>query len=387
MTSHQSSSAEAGQDAQPPLPNTAAIHALGAGVEAALLRELQRLHGEVNATFFKRRMDPAVVALSGSTRLLGRWISRLRTIEMSWKLVLDHPWGEVVEVMKHEMAHQYVDEVVGATDETAHGPAFREVCETLGIDARASASGAPSEPVTQEEQRVLQRVARLLALAESSNQHEAQAAMNAAQRLMLKHNLEEIAASAKESRRYVYRHVGEPSGRVSESGHILGAILAEHFFVEVIWVPAYRPRDCTRASVLEVCGTHANVEMAAYVHSFLTHTAEQLWNQHKRTHDLRSNRDRRTFLAGVMAGFRDKLRAARTAQQTEGLVWIKDGDLSSFYRKRHPSIRHSTIAGNRRTEAHAQGREAGRGIVLHRPVGSGESGGTRLLSAGSRRSD
>ena len=88
------------------------------------------------------------------------------------------------------MAHQYVHEVLGKVDESAHGPAFRELCARLGIDAGAAgvpAAGAPSA----DDARVLERIARLLALAESANVHEAQAAMNAAQRLMLKHNLEQ----------------------------------------------------------------------------------------------------------------------------------------------------------------------------------------------------
>ena len=36
---------------------------------------------------------------------------------------------------------------------------------------------------------------------------------------------------------------------------LLGAILGKHFFVEVIWVPVYRPLEQKRGSVLEVCGT------------------------------------------------------------------------------------------------------------------------------------
>ena len=41
----------------------------------------------------------------------------------------------MVEVLKHEMAHQYAHEILGARDESAHGEAFRTVCQRLGIDA------------------------------------------------------------------------------------------------------------------------------------------------------------------------------------------------------------------------------------------------------------
>jgi hypothetical protein len=351
---------------------------LGAELEAALLRELRAAYHDLGQTFFRRRLRPAAIELSGAGSRLGRWVPEIRTIEIARELVLSHPWGVVLEVLKHEMAHQYVHEVLGKTDETAHGPAFREVCEGLGIDA--SAAGLPSAAGTSpEDARVLERIARLLALAESANVHEAQAAMNAAQRLMLKHNLESVASGGKQPQGYAFRHLGRPSGRVGEAERLLGAILGSHFFVEVIWVPVYRPLEGKRGSVLEVCGTPANLEMAAYVHAFLLHTADHLWREHKQQKHIAGDRDRRTYMAGVMLGFYEKLNAQRVEHKVAGLVWVGDRDLEEFYRKRHPRITHVRHMGNRRTEAHAEGRAAGRKIVLHKPVQGGPSGSVRLL--------
>lgn len=349
---------------------------LSAELEAALLRALRGAYSDLNATFFKRKLSPAAIELSSAGSRLGRWIEDSRTIEIARSLVLGHGWGVVLEVLKHEMAHQFVHEVLKVRDEASHGPAFRELCERLGIDA--SASGIPrAGGASGEDHRVLERIARLLALAESSNVNEAQAAMSAAQRLMLKHNLESVAQKA--PRAYGFRHLGKPTGRVTESERLLGAILGKHFFVEVIWVPVYRPLEQKRGSVLEVCGTPANLEMAAYVHAFLSHTADKLWEEHRRALGIRGNRDRRPYLAGVMSGFLEKLNAQRHVHKEQGLVWVEDADLESFYRRRHPYIQNVRHAGTRRTEAHAHGREAGKKIVLHRPVQGGSSGGTKLL--------
>jgi len=280
-------------------------------------------------------------------------------------------------VLKHEMAHQFVHEVLGKTDETAHGPAFRDLCDRLGIDQ--SAAGMPrAEETDDEAARVLERIAKLLALAESANVNEAQAAMSAAQRLMLKHNLESIG-QGRRPHAYGFRHLGKPTGRVNEAERLLGSILGSHFFVEVIWVSVYRPSEGKHGSVLEVCGTPANLEMAAYVHAFLTHTSEQLWREHKRSKRIRGDRDRRTFLAGVMVGFLEKLNAQRVQNKEAGMVWVGDSDLEDYYRKRHPRISHIRHAGQRRTEAHHHGREAGRNIVLHKPVTGGPSGKVKLL--------
>jgi hypothetical protein len=350
---------------------------LTAELEAALARELRLSFAEINAALFKRALRPVRIELADTTSRLGLWRPEPRAIEISRRLVLDHPWSMVVEVLKHEMAHQYAHEVLGASDEAAHGPAFRQVCERLGIDASASGAPRASAGPGSDQARLLERVAKLLALAESANVHEAEAAMAAAQRLMLKHNLDVAARQVRHQ--YGFRHLGRPTGRVAEHERVLAAILGDHFFVEVIWVPVYRPMEGKRGSVLEVCGTEDNLEMAAYVHAFLLRTGEQLWREHQRELGIRSNRDRRTFMAGVMSGFLEKLRRQKTEAREQGLVWVGDADLRGFYKRRHPHIHHARYVGNRRTEAHAHGRAAGRRIVLHRPVSGSAGAGGKLL--------
>jgi len=226
-------------------------------------------------------------------------------------------------------------------------------------------------------ERVLERVAKLLALAGSPNEHEAQAAMNAAQRLMLKHNLERVRSGAR--RGFEFKHLGDPTGRVGEAARLLVSILGEFFFVEVIWVPVWRVLEGQRGTVLEVCGTPENVALADYVHHFLTHTSERLWREHKRAAGLRGNTDRRAYLAGVMAGFREKLDDERRGKQAEGLVWVGDPQLEGFFRTRHPRTRVRRHTGSAGTPAHADGRAAGREIVLRRGIEAAPGGQRGLL--------
>ena len=162
---------------------------------------------------------------------------------------------------------------------------------------------------------------------------------------------------------------------------MLALILSDHFFVQVIWVPVFRPAEGRNGSVLEVCGSPANLEMAEYVHSFLQHTAERLWVDHKRALRIRGNRDRRVFLAGVMAGFHDKLEQQTARAHDQGLVWTGDHGLSGYYRKRHPYIRNARYCGRRRNDAYAQGKQAGGQIVIHKPVQPAAARGGGLLGA------
>lgn len=343
-------------------------------LEAALVRELMRTWHELNDSFFKWALRPPVIRLTDSDAVMGQWNLAHRAIAISRSFATRAPWGDVIEVLKHEMAHQYAHEVLGATDETAHGPAFRSVCQRMGIDPAATGS-APSSAPDGQRARVLERVARLLALAESPNRHEAENAAALAQRLMLKHNV----AVSDHARRYGVRFLGEPKGRIQESEHILAAILADYFFVEAIWVPGYRQLDQKRGNVLEISGTIENLEMAGYVHAFLSGTAERLWQQHKRERGITSNRDRRSYLAGVMEGFRERLKTERHRSTENGLVWIGDSDLAAFYRARHPHIRTVRLQGNGPSQARNHGRAAGRNIVLRRGVQQGASAGGRAL--------
>ncbi len=304
------------------------IDALTAELEAALVRELATEYAWINRVRFGMRLRMPVITLSEVPSRHGRWVSSARTLELARALVLERVWPEVIGVLEHEMAHQFVDEVLGVREETAHGETFRKVCVDRGIDARAGGPPVASTAATEID-RVLERIRKLLALAGSPNQHEAEIAMRKAH--------------------------------------------------EVIRLPVYLPRTGTRGSVHEISGTRPNVEMAAHVYAFLLATAERLWRENRGDKRVRSGRDRLSYQSGVVRGFREKLGVERTELRGTGLVWRGDAKLDEFYRARHPRIttRRQSV---RLDGAHAAGREAGRTVVLHRPVESSGGGGpTRLL--------
>lgn len=354
---------------------------LSTELERAALLAIARTWEDLNGALFRFKMVRPAIELVDSSSRLGRWHGGLRVIEIGRALLVDHGWGVLVEVLKHEMAHQYVDEVLGQPDDVMHGAAFRRVCEERGIDP--SAAGIPNVSTGNSvDQHLLERIAKLLALAESSNEHEAQAAMSAAQRLMLKYNID-LAVSGRQVA-HAFRHLGEPSGRVNEAQRILAGILSDHFFVQAIWVPVWRARDAKRGTVLEICGSQANLELAEYVHGFLNVTAERLFRDYRRS-PAGKGAKRLTFIAGVMSGFRARLERERKKSDAEGLVWVGDAELEGFFRKRHPRIRWTRYAVGHGSEAYARGREAGEKIVLHRGISS-DSRATAPKLLPSRRS-
>jgi hypothetical protein len=346
-----------------------------AELETALVRELARYWAGLNLEHFRGALKPPVMALSETASRLGAWERQTRTITIQRDLVLKHPWGVVLEVLKHEMAHQYAHEVLGAIDETAHGPAFRSVCERLGIDAASHGLPTASAP-DGPEARVVRRITRLLALAESPNENEASAAMNAARKLMLEHNLSDVS-----ERHYGFRQLGQTSTRVTEYERRLANILSEHFFVQAIWASGYDVSTGKNGRILEICGSRENLDLAEYVYVFLLDTAWRLWKDHKRAAGVAGERERQRFTSGVMLGFADKLAEGAAKNRQEGLVWVGDAKLDDFFHVRHPRMRTIKFGGGPRTETMEEGRAQGRRIVLHKPV-TAEAGNRGRLIGG-----
>lgn len=343
-------------------------------LENACLRALATEYDQLNYDLFNDLLRRPELRLGEGRSRLGTWETNPPTITLARQLVLERPWGVLVEVLKHEMAHQFVNQVL-RVDEPPHGPAFAQVCRERGIDARASGELESSE-VRAGTQGILAKVAALLSLAESSNPHEAEVAMSTAQRLMLKHNLSRV--EERQSQGYRFAHLGRPTGRVNESQRVVATILRDFFFVETLWVSVFRPLESKWGSVLEVCGSPENVALAEYVHGFLTHTAERLWRAHQRSSGTRGNRDRRKYVAGVMAGFYSKLERERGINREQGLLWLGDEKLKAFFRRRYPRVRSISYGTSRASEAYGKGHAEGQRIVLHKGV-SASSGGVKLL--------
>ena len=339
------------------------------------MRELGRCFDRINWMHFREALQKPVLVLSASSHRLGQWVRSTRSLELQRTLVLQRPWPEVLAVLEHEMAHQFVDEVMQVRDETAHGETFRTVCAERGIDARAN--GAPVPRQDDPGEKSLDRIRKLLALAGSSNQHEAEAAMKKAHELMLRHNIEQLPVTHE----FEVRHLGEPRRRSNTIEAEVVGLLSELFFVEVIAIPVYVPSSATHARVYEIAGTLANVEMASHVYAFLLATCERLWQANRTDARVRSGRDRISYQTGVIRGFREKLLAERVELRGVGLVWVGDRRLEAFYRRRNPRIvtrRRSLRIGG----AHHAGREAGRTVVLHKPVANGSTGGGPKLLRG-----
>lgn len=343
---------------------------LSASLERALLAELLAAWKQSNEQDFEESMRAPVMILGGHAAL-GRFVPRSRELSLQRALVLTGTWGQVLEVLRHEMAHQYVHEVLGVHDESPHGPSFRQVCRERGIDARAA--GLPDALAGAPEQRLVRRVRALLRLAESPEPHEAAAAAQAARRLLATHDLD---LRTREDR-YTFQQVGPTKARFDPWEKVLGGVLSTHFGVECIYALAYRPDRGTWGRVLELLGPTHHVEVAAYVHDVLRATGERAWREHKRTTGLRKNAERRSYLFGLIDGFRESLDAEIPAGET-GLVHVEAAAMEGYVRRRYPRLRRGRSRKVKLSSAAAAGKAIGRTLQI-RPGVSTTGGAPKAL--------
>ena len=267
-----------------------------------------------------------------------------REISLSRKLVMNHSWDSVREVLLHEIAHQYVDEVLGAHNEPPHGPSFQKACHLLRANPKSSGSyplldeRVASESLHHNDKTML-RVKKLMALAGSGNCHEAEAAMAKAHELITKHNLD-LFAEENEQRNFTSVFVGKPALRHSREDYHLAHLLQDFYFVHGIWVSAYVVEKEKMGRVLEISGTLQNLKIASYVHDFVCGFIRTQWFEYNKDKRLNSNR-KSDFAVGVIQGFRSKLEQSQ--KQIESLdefalVKMEDPLLAAYLAYRYPRV-------------------------------------------------
>ena len=98
-------------------------------------RWLHQLQSEFKQICSWYRISLAVPAfrIGDSQAMLGSWDPESRTISISSTLINEYTWDAVINVLKHEMAHQYVHESMAGSMALPHGHLFKEACEKLGI--------------------------------------------------------------------------------------------------------------------------------------------------------------------------------------------------------------------------------------------------------------
>lgn len=318
---------------------------------------------------------------------LGYWSRGKCEICLSRNLVLNHPWDSVCDVLRHEMAHQLAGQIPDGRNERPHGTAFQKACELLRANPKASGSFRPlDEQISRESQnpqdKIMLRIKKLMALAESHNRHEAEAAMLKARELIAKHNISLFARN--EPRDFVSVFIGKPALRHTREKYHLANLIQDFYFVEGIWVSTYVIQKGKMGRVLEFSGTVQNIKLAAYIYDFVRHFIDSRWAGYNKKKGL--NRHHKTdFAVGIIEGFRSKLKLQSREKERSGSdaslpVRIEDPLLKKYITHRYPRITHSRRNVSNQDENVLQdGIEVGRELVISKGITEKKESGKLLM--------
>mgnify|MGYP000721098416 CR=1 FL=1 len=328
---------------------------------------------------YRLKLKRPVIAVDDIPGKWGLYDNETRTLTLSRKLIENYPWPMVLEVFKHEICHQIVFEEKKSDE--LHGPLFREAAKRLALSPWAVRAESELEvplrdlaetPLTQEEERLSVRVEKLLSLANSSNEHEAAAAMQKVQELYAKYNFDQIAGKTSSPMRYFILNLKKK--RVERYQSAIASLLSDHFFVDIIHASLYDQNDCTEYKVLEILGRQENVSMAEYVFHFMENQLKSLWTAYKTEHAA-GRRSKTSFYLGVIAGFREKLEESGKAIDEKyeatgfALVKVKDTALKNYVSERYPKL--TQVHHSRRfhdSDSYSVGRSRGKELTLRKGI-------------------
>ncbi len=166
------------------------------------------------------------------------------------------------------------------------------------------------------ENKIIEKIQKLLRLGESPNQNEAEAAMSKAQELMAKHNIE-MQSVTDHDNEYV-NNTTENYKRASAESKYINGILSKYFFVQLV-------RSSRNGyKFLNIVGEKNNVKTAMHMRTYLTNVFKSLWKSYKLETGAPGN-SKQSFYWGLYKGFSAKMDLQREAvQKSYDMVLVND---------------------------------------------------------------
>jgi hypothetical protein len=279
------------------------------------------------------------------------------------------------DLLRHELAHYftYIAHWDTGLDYSAHGAEFRAICDKYqlapelrpaSMDVRSQNDAIEGE---LESEAIIAKIQKLMSLARSDNENEAELATLRANELMVKHNLDAKAAAGDGDGdvEYCVRLV-IASRRSNPRIAAIGRILRE-FFVYPVFA----------SEGLEVTGTRENVENAEYIASYLNRELASLWRA-ARAGNRRLKE--KAFMTALATSYKRKLEGARQqlSESDRHVLVVMNDELERAGSGAYGGGLRSTSSSYQSCrESASRGAEAGSKLDIRRGVGS--RGAVKLL--------
>ncbi|HEV8052202.1 MAG TPA: DUF2786 domain-containing protein [Parachlamydiaceae bacterium] len=244
---------------------------------------------------------PIKVVIYNNKSMLGYFDSNF--YELGFHECLMHSSKQQLhDIIRHELAH-FMTFIEYGNTVLPHASEFRAFCISMGwgeevYKATTCLDGGQNASII-EEKGVLRKVQKLMALATSSNQNEAEQAMIKSQQLLLKHNIESTYIDGVDEEKVFLKRILKQRKENSKMRTI--ARILETFFVGAVY---NRGGDHI---YLEIIGNAVNIEIAEYVASFLQIELDNLWAHAQQEANLKGTVAKNSFFTGLARGYCNKI--------------------------------------------------------------------------------
>lgn len=329
-----------------------------------------KMHGERFYDREGRGSYPLKVVIYNHKRELGYFDPEF--YELGFKECLMYTSREkLLNIIRHELAHYMVfiegrgfySPRFSSPDFSApHGPLFREFCRGRGwgeeVYRATTQLESEASDLFEEESAILRKVQKLMALAASSNKHEAEQAMIKSQQLLLKHQIDSRYLEGEEEKMVLKRILKQKRecGKMQAIARIL-----ETFFVSVVYS---RSEEYT---YLEILGSEVNVQIADYIASILQRDLEPLWEEAQRSFGLKGLVAKNSFFRGLAKGYCDKIEFLKReyTQETTTALKVIETELDKAREMVYSRLTSKTSRRGHCEGAAAAGESRGRALTLN----------------------
>lgn len=216
-----------------------------------------------------------------------------------------------------------------------------------------------------DQEKIIDRIRKLMALATSSNEHESAAAAGKAQELMLKHNLSAAVLEEKQSDN-VREFIDEKNGSTWRASLLNGIALGLMCRIVVHPVSGKTKRYA-------VLGRPQNVEVVQYMYEYLTKELERL--SPRPLHTAESNAFRRGAVSVIGQRMRETFAEFKQAStDTMALVVAEDKAVEAFKDELYKELSKGRAGHIGDASAYRAGQAAGMNIPLRKGVQQRNSG-------------
>jgi len=245
------------------------------------------------------------ILLIGATdgKVLGEYHTGTGLITLSEKLItIKQP--VIDEVIKHELAHFYAHALYGMNIKP-HGEEFKKVCKQLGTDPVAKMNLKESNEeiqMTAKHEGLLAKVEKLFALGKSSNENEAELAIQKANDLIQKYNLQYVKGSD-DAYVMTVAYVGK---KIPHKVALISKLLKKLFGVYALSGYGYYKNNKGHTEymrTLEISGRKEKVEVAAYVFDFLDKELERFYKTARKKYGLSGLAQKNNYFDGLIDTF------------------------------------------------------------------------------------